>query len=141
MPAALSANESPKPISKMMIKNRLILLASIKLQKMKNTKLLLLGVLPLLALSLYQCKCPKCPPSNIVTDNADTLSLSIVTDNADTLSLQVVAPTVVKDGKVEKSSIVIDNADMTRIIRHKMNEEHFDLKVRPRRDTTANSTH
>ncbi|MDX1942825.1 MAG: hypothetical protein SFU99_19835 [Saprospiraceae bacterium] len=100
---------------------------------MKNTKILV-GIIAMYSLVAYSSckKCPECPQNNIVIDDADTISLRIVIDDADTISLKMAAPTIMRDNQVEKASIVIDDADMARLIIESADTSKFNIKINPR---------
>ncbi len=102
---------------------------------MKNTRILISVIAACSMLAYAGCKkCPECPPqSNIVIDDADTISLRIVTDDADTISLKMVAPTVMRGDQVEKAAIVIDDADMARLIMEKADTSKFNVTINPRK--------
>lgn len=103
---------------------------------MTNTKILI-GLLAALvvALSIYSFrKCPTCPEqSNIVTANVDTLRFQILTGDADTATLRIAVPVIKRDGQIEKSSIVIDNVDMSRLIYDNTDTAHYKILVNERK--------
>ncbi len=119
-------------------KNNSFFKASIKFTNMmKNTKYLFaLSVVIAFVLTSSACtKCPECPSqNNIVTDDVDTMSFKIVTDDVDTMSFQIVTPVVKRDGKVEKSSIVIDNVDMARFIIGTIDTTNYSILTRPKQE-------
>ncbi len=101
----------------------------------KNYTWTRLGFLALVVLFAWQCD--NTPPADgdegIIIDDVDTMSFSIVTDDADTMSFMIVTPVVKKNGQIEKSSIVIDNVDMTRMIMNKETPASFQLDVQERK--------